>query len=134
MFEEIIHSVFISDLNSSHNKDIYNKYNISVVINCTDNGKFINKDILKYRVPLTSSINSNHDIIQLKKYKNNIFNIIKKYLFKKNILICCYDGKLISPLIIALFIMKYGNVKSYDILKSKNNKIILDYDLDYILN
>ena len=68
MFEEIIHSVFISDLNSSHNKDIYNKYNISVVINCTDNGKFINKDILKYRVPLTSSINSNHDIIQLKKY------------------------------------------------------------------
>ena len=100
MFEEIIHSVFISDLNSSHNKDIYNKYNISVVINCTDNGKFINKDILKYRVPLTSSINSNHDIIQLKKYKNNIFNIIKKYLFKKNILICCYNGYQISPLML----------------------------------
>ena len=55
---------------------------------------------------------------------------------ENNILIYCYDGLIISPLIVALFIIKYGNISLdniRDILRSKNEKITLDLNLSIIL-
>ena len=47
MFEEIIHGIYISDIETSQDINIYNKYNIKVVLNCTINGLFITGDIQK---------------------------------------------------------------------------------------
>ena len=137
MITEIMHGIFISDLNTSYNSDIYGKYNISIVINCTENGIFNTKIKKKIRIPLSNVNNSNKDVLLIKKYINTILEFIKSEFLNNNILICCYDGLTISPLIVALFIMKYGNIDPCDIInifQSKNDKISLDYDLEYLFN
>ena len=50
----------------------------------------------------------------------------------RNSTIYCHNGLTVSPLIVALFMIKYGNVSLdsiRDILRSKNKNICLDYDL-----
>ena len=57
---------------------------------------------------------------------------IKENIDTENILICCSDGKSISPFIIALFIATYSKIDRssiYDILVSKNNELNLWCDL-----
>ena len=133
MFEEIIHGIYISDIETSQDINIYNKYNIKVVLNCTINGLFITGDIQKVRIPLT---NTNNDIILLKKHYNSIMNVLESNFLKNNILICCSNGLCISPIIVGLLIHKLGNITTSDIsniLNSKNKNICLDYDLSQFI-
>ena len=133
MFEEIIHGIYISDIETSQDINIYNKYNIKVVLNCTINGLFITGDIQKVRIPLT---NTNNDIILLKKHYNSIMNVLEANFLKNNILICCSNGLCISPIIVGLLIHKLGNITTSDIsniLNSKNKNICLDYDLSQFI-
>ena len=51
---------------------------------------------------LTEYINEN---------KDKILSIIKENI-DNNILICCYNGKSISPFIVSLFIEKYSNYRN----------------------
>ena len=128
---EILHGLFFTDIKNALKYEIYDKYNIKVVINCTSNYDFINKDIKKIILPFSHLMDQN-DMQLLHNNLIKILDTIRKYFLHKNILICCYDGKLISPLLIALFIMKTGNIQYYDILKifqSKKSDISLDYDL-----
>tara|TARA_Y100000996_G_C22270307_1_gene539711 strand:- start:198 stop:608 length:411 start_codon:yes stop_codon:yes gene_type:complete len=128
---EILHGLFFTDIKTALKYEIYDEYNINVVINCTSNYPFINRDITKIRLPF-SHVMDQTDMQLINKNLSKILDTIQSHFLQKNILICCYDGKLISPLIIALFIMKYGNVKSYDILKvlqSKDSNLSINYDL-----
>ena len=134
MITQIINNIFISDIHDSHTNDIYNKYNINIVINCTENSKFINLDtIKKVRIPLSFDMDQN-DISLLNNNLENILDYFKKNILDNVILICCYDGIRISPLIVALFLVKYAKITNKkqinDIFKSKNDKIYIDYDLD----
>ena len=46
-----------------------------------------------------------------------------------NIFIYCYNGLIFSPLIIGVYMIKYGSITKYDvpvILKSKNNYLNID--------
>ena len=50
-----------------------------------------------------------------------------------NIFMYCINGLTIAPLIVGVYMIKYGSVTKYDvpvILKSKNNEILLNID-DY---
>ena len=74
----------------------------------------------------------NNDIYLLTQKIDEILDFINKSLEEKNIFIYCYNGITISPLIIALYMIKYGNISKdiiRDILRSKNPNICLDYDL-----
>ena len=132
MLIEYIHNIFGSDINTSLDKSIYIKYNINTVINCTSNIGFLDIDIKKIRIPLTEDMNHHTDIPLLIKNIDKILNYINENYIDNTILISCSTGKNIGPLIIGLFMVKYGNISIRDvknILKSKNKDICIDYDL-----
>tara|TARA_Y100001958_G_C21246399_1_gene576847 strand:+ start:2844 stop:3254 length:411 start_codon:yes stop_codon:yes gene_type:complete len=134
MITQIINNIFISDIHTSFEDDIYKKYNINIVINCTTNHKFINlENVKKVRIPLSYDMNQNDNKL-LSMNLDNILDYIKNNLLNNVILITCYDGLRISPLIISLFLLKnISNIDKdqiNDILKSKNKNIYIDYDLD----
>ena len=75
-----------------------------------------------------------NDINLLNNNLQTILKYLKDNILDNVILICCYDGIRISPLIVALFLVKYAKITNKkqinDIFKSKNDKIYIDYDLD----
>ena len=133
MILQILNNIYICDITDSLDKYIYNKYNINIVINCTINNKFINLDtIKKVRIPLSFDMNP-RDMNLLNNNLNKILPYIKTNFIDNVILITCYDGIRISPLIISLFILKYSKIDKKELLyllKTKNKDIVLDYDLN----
>ena len=132
MLIEYIHNIFGSDIDTSLDKSIYIKYNINTVINCTNNIGFLDINIKKIRIPLSEELNQHTDIPLLIKNIDKILNYINENYIDNTILISCSTGKNIGPLIIGLFMVKYGNISIRDvknILKSKNKDICIDYDL-----
>jgi len=132
MLVEYIHNIFGSDIETSLDKNIYKKYNINTVINCTHNKGFLDIDIQKIRIPLTEELNQHTDIPLLIKNIDKILKYINNNFIDNTILIACSSGTNIGPLIIGLFMVKYGNIPITDVkntLKSKNSKICIDYDL-----
>ena len=45
MFYEIIHGIYISDIDTSYDINLYNRYNITIAMNHTQTGHFIDLDI-----------------------------------------------------------------------------------------
>ena len=134
MITQLINNIFISDIHTSYENDIYNKYNINIVINCTIDQKFINlENIKKVRIPLSFDMNQTDNKLLINNLET-MLEYLKNNILDNVILICCYDGIRISPLIVALFLLK--NIKNIsksqinDIYKSKNKDIYIDYDLD----
>ena len=52
MLIEYIHNIYGSDINTSLDKNIYLKYNINIVINCSNDIGFLDIDIKKIRIPI----------------------------------------------------------------------------------
>ena len=132
MLVEYIHNIYGSDIDTSINKTIYTKYNINIVINCSKDKGFLDIDIKKIRIPISNDLNLHTDIPLLIKNIDKILSYIYDNFIDNTILICCPDGINIAPLIICLFMVKYGNVPLKDvknIIKSKNKNICIDYDL-----
>ena len=129
---EIISGIWIGSIDDSFNKDFLKDNNISILINCTLNYGFPDIEANKLRIPLTSNLTPDEDILMLKKNKNKIIDYIYDNIDTSNILIYCYDEKTISPLIVSLFLIYKGGVSKDNIrsiLKSKNGNISLDIDL-----
>ena len=130
---EIISGLWIGNINDSFNTTLLQDNNITIFINCTTNYGFMDKlEGKRIRIPLSSNLDPKTDLVFLRDKKNNILDYIFKNIENHNILIYCYDGLNISPLIVSLFLMEYGKISKDDIrsiLRSKNNKIILDIDL-----
>ena len=129
---EIISGLWIGDINDSFDEVFLKDNNISILINCTLNYGFPNLNVSKLRVPLSSNLTPSKDIELLKKNKDKIINYIYDNINYSSILIYCYDGLIISPLIVALFLIKKGEISKDNIrsiLKSKNTNITLDVDL-----
>ena len=64
--------------------------------------------------------------------KQKILSFIHDNIDNHNILICCYDGKSISPFIVALYIAEYSKIDKksiYNILLTKDSNLSLWYDL-----
>lgn len=129
---EIISGIWIGSIDDSFNKDFLKDNNISILINCTLNYGFPDIEAKKLRIPLTSNLTPDEDILMLKKNKNKIIDYIYDNIDTSNILIYCYDEKTISPLIVSLFLIYKGGISKDNIrsiLKSKNGNISLDIDL-----
>jgi len=132
MLTEYLQGIYVSDINTAFDKTIYQKYNIDIVINCTIDFGFLDLNIKKIRIPLSNDLNYHTDIKLLNQNLNKILSFINDNYIEYNILLCCYDGLTISPIIVGLFISKYGKIpinQIKNILKSKNKDIIIELDL-----
>ena len=132
MLTEYLQGIYVSDINTAFDKTIYQKYNIDIVINCTIDFGFLDLNIKKIRIPLSNDLNYHTDIKLLNQNLYKILSFINDNYIEYNILLCCYDGLTISPIIVGLFISKYGKIpinQIKNILKSKNKDIIIELDL-----
>lgn len=133
MLTELLSGLWISDINDAYNEDFYKDNLINIVINCTIDQAFLDlPKIKKLRIPLSSNLEPNKDLYLLKQNIDKILNYIHENKDDNNILIFCYNGLTISPLIVAIYMIKYGNISKdniRDILRSKNKDITLDIDL-----
>jgi predicted protein tyrosine phosphatase len=133
MLTEIISGLWIGNINDAFNEDFYNDNLISIVINCSFEQGFLDiPNLKKIRIPVTDKLDPNRDLILLKENMNKIIDFIDEKIEENNIFIYCYNGLTVSPLIVAMYMIKKGDVSKdniRDILKSKNENICLDFDL-----
>ena len=134
---EILSGLWVGSINDIYRTDFYNDNNINIVINCTKEQGFLNQDNLKkIRIPLSNKPDMNNDIYLLTQKIDEILNFIHNSLEDNNIFIYCYNGVTVSPLIVALYMVKYGNISKdiiRDVLRSKNPNICINYDLGIFL-
>jgi protein-tyrosine phosphatase len=133
MLTELLSGLWISNINDAYNEEFYKDNLINIVINCTIDQAFLDlPKIKKLRIPLSSNLEPDKDLYLLKQNIDKILNYIHENKDDNNILIFCYNGLTISPLIVAIYMIKYGNISKdniRDILRSKNKDITLDIDL-----
>jgi len=131
VYVEIISGLWIGDIDIMYNHKFIKDNDISIIINCTINYKFSDyPTIQNIRIPLSDNLY--HNLDQLRSHKDKILKFIDDSLDVHNILLCCYDGKLLSPFIVSLYLMKYGDIpkdKVKKIIQSKDTNISMDYDL-----
>ena len=131
MLTEIISGLWIGNINDAFNNNFYKDNLISIAINCTFEQGFLDlSNLQKIRIPFTDRIDD-RDLQLLRNNINRILSFIHDNIEEKNIFIYCYNGKFISPLIVSLYMIKYGNIPKdmvKDILRSKNNQICIDLD------
>ena len=130
---EILSGLWIGDINDSLNKNFIKDNMIYILINCTTNYEFIDTiETKKIRIPISYNLTPERDQLLIQQNKDKIMEYIFKNIEKHNILIFCYDGLKISPLIASLFLIKYGGISKDDvrnIMRSKNKNLCLDVDL-----
>ena len=130
---ELLSGIWISDTEIMNNCNFIKDKNITIVLNCTQIYDFPDLDIQKIRLPFSPHQNNDENLRLLKNNYVQIVDYIHENIDTNNILISCYDGKSISPFIIALYIMKYSTINKksiYQILLSKNSELSLWCDID----
>lgn len=130
LYTEIISGFWIGDIDMMYNNKFIQDNNINVVINCTTNYEFKDKQKINIRIPLVEDLYSN--IQTLKDNKDKILSFINLKLTENTILLCCYDGQKLSPFIASLYLMEYGDITKDNIkqiIRSKNKLLSLDFDL-----
>ena len=128
---EMFSGVWIGDSHSLSCNAFLQDNEIGVIYNCTDIYEFPERDAIKVRLPFSSSRGtSNIDILQ--QHHKSLTSHIHKHIDSHNILIACCDGLTISPLIVAIYILHYGNMDPKSIthmLQSKDSQLSLWCDL-----
>ena len=87
MLTEYLSGLYTSDINTSLDKQIYNKYNISIVINLTQLDNFVDLNVKKTRIPISNDLNFHTDLKILNNNMVNILSYIHNNLITNNILI-----------------------------------------------
>lgn len=131
VYAEIISGLWIGNIDMMYNSKFIKENDITIIVNCTLNVPFSNKISTKnIRIPLSDSLI--HNIDTLRTNKTKILHYIDSILETDNILICCYDGKTISPFIVSLYLIEYGGIskdKIKSMILSKHTEISMDYDI-----
>lgn len=134
---ELLSGLWIGDT-SILNSQIFMKENkIDIILNCTQIFDFPDLDLQKIRLPFSNDKNSDTDLMLLRQNKDKILSFIDNNITDKNILIVCYDGKSISPFLVALYIAEYSKIDKksiYDILLTKDSSLSLWFDLSLFYN
>jgi len=130
---ELLSGIWIADTNILNSKKFMDDNQITIILNCTQIFDFPDiPSIQKIRLPFSNNKNSDTDLSLIRENKNKILKFIHDNIDNHNILICCYDGKSISPFIVALYIAEYSKVDKksiYNILLTKDSNLSLWYDL-----
>lgn len=130
---EILSGLWVGDVGIAMNDKFIKDNDISIILNCTTTFEFTSLNVKKIRLPFSDLFDQGKDVQLLKQNKKKLCLFIKNNIFQNNILICCYDGKTISPLICALYIKEYSNIDNksiYPIMLEKDNSFRLWLDLD----
>ena len=128
---EVLSGLWFGSIDDLKHPMFFDDMNINIIVNLTDcDFKIQKKNVSYINLPLSS-----HNIYSLTERIFNITGLIHNNLKDglNNIFIYCYNGLIFSPLIIGVYMIKYGCVTKYDvpvILKSKNNDILISID-DY---
>lgn len=135
LYTEVLSGLWIGDIDMIYNKKFLQDNQIKVIINCTYEHPFseVTKDIQNIRIPLPNNIYNCIDI--LRQNKDKILEFINSQLEFNHILICCQDGTCISPFIVSLYLIHYGNIQKSEVRKviqSKNQAVSMDYDLNLL--
>lgn len=135
LYTEVLSGLWIGDIDMIYNKKFLEDNQIKVIINCTYEHPFseVTKDIQNIRIPLPNNIYNCIDI--LRQNKDKILEFINSQLEFNHILICCQDGTCISPFIVSLYLIHYGNIQKNEVRKviqSKNQAVSMDYDLNLL--
>ena len=135
---ELLSGIWIADSNILNSKKFMDDNQITIILNCTQIFDFPDiSSIQKIRLPFSNNKNSDTDLSLLRENKTKILQFIHDNIDNHNILICCYDGKSISPFIVALYIAEYSKVDKksiYNILLTKDSNLSLWYDLSLFYN
>ena len=130
---ELLSGIWIADSNILNSKKFMDDNQITIILNCTQIFDFPDiSTIQKIRLPFSNNKNSDTDLSLIRENKTKILQFIHDNIDNHNILICCYDGKSISPFIVALYIAEYSKVDKksiYNILLTKDSNLSLWYDL-----
>ena len=135
---ELLSGIWIADSDILNSKKFMDDNQITIILNCTQIFDFPDiSSIQKIRLPFSNNKNSDTDLSLLRENKTKILQFIHDNIDNHNILICCYDGKSISPFIVALYIAEYSKVDKksiYNILLTKDSNLSLWYDLSLFYN
>tara|TARA_Y100001970_G_C14108807_1_gene789662 strand:+ start:262 stop:681 length:420 start_codon:yes stop_codon:yes gene_type:complete len=134
---ELLSGLWIGDSSILNSKKFMEENSIDIILNCTQIFDFPDLDIQKIRLPFSNDKNSDTDLILLRQNKDKILSFIDDNITDKNILIVCYDGKSISPFLVALYIAEYSKVDKksiYNILLTKDSSLSLWFDLSLFYN
>lgn len=134
---EILSGLWIGDSAILNSKKFMEENSIDIILNCTQIFDFPDLDIQKIRLPFSNDKNSDTDLMLLRQNKDKILSFIDENIVNKNILIVCYDGKSISPFLIALYIAEYSKIDKksiYNILLTKDSSLSLWFDLSLFYN
>ena len=135
---ELISGLWIGDTDILNNEKFIKDNNISIILNCTQMFEFPKiEEIKKIRLPFSPIRESDKDIYLLRENYKKVVNFISENLDINNILICCYDGKSISPFLVALYIASKSEIKKesiYEILLTKDKNLDLWCDLSVFIN
>lgn len=134
LYTEVLSGLWIGDIDIMYNKKFIEDNQIKLIINCTIDYKFSeHKDVQNIRIPLPNNLYNSLDT--LRQNKDKILNFIDSNLENHHILICCVDGIIISPFIVSLYLVKYGEIDKSEIKKiiqSKNQAVSMDFDLSLL--
>jgi hypothetical protein len=134
---ELLSGLWIGDSSILNSKKFMTDNQIGVILNCTQLFDFPDLDLQKIRLPFSNNKNSDTDLSLLRQNKDKILSFINDNIDNHNILIVCYDGKSISPFIVALYIAEYSQLDKksiYNILLTKDSSLSLWYDLSLFYN
>jgi hypothetical protein len=134
---ELLSGLWIGDSSILNSKKFMEDNQIGIILNCTQLFDFPDLDLQKIRLPFSNNINSDTDLSLLRQNKDKILSFINDNIDNHNILIVCYDGKSISPFIVALYIAEYSQLDKksiYNILLTKDSSLSLWYDLSLFYN
>jgi len=135
---ELLSGLWIGDSAILNSKRFMEENSIDIILNCTQIFDFPDiKDIQKIRLPFSNDKNSETDLMLLRQNKDKILSFIDSNITEKNILIICYDGKSISPFLVALYIAEYSKIDKksiYNILLTKDSSLSLWFDLSLFYN
>jgi protein-tyrosine phosphatase len=134
LYTEVLSGLWIGDIDIMYNKKFIEDNQIKLIINCTIDYKFSEHvGVQNVRIPLPNNLYNSLDT--LKQNKDKILSFIDSNLENHHILICCLDGTTISPFIISLYLVKYGEIEKSEIKKiiqSKNEAVSMEFDLSLL--
>ena len=133
VYTEIISGLWIGNVDMMYKQQFIKDNQIEVIINCTYQYQF--PEGMKQNIRFALPDNIHQCIDTLRANKDRIIQLIDTLVESHNILIVCYDGKNVSPFLVSMYLMNQACLTKEQVkqvIRSKNNEIPMDYDLNLL--
>lgn len=135
LYTEVLSGLWVGDVDMMYNKKFIDDNQIKVIINCTIDQPFSETitGVENIRLPLSNNLYACLDTIRHNKDK--ILRFINDKLESYHILLCCFEGSIISPFIVSLYLIDYADIPKSEvrkIIQSKNEAVSMEFDLNLL--